>query len=629
MKVRIQGESTFVNRWFRSCGPYQWARELLQNSLEAGATRVNFDIEWQAVGKHAVYRRMISDNGAGMDPAELQNFFSTLGAGSKKIGGLHENFGIGGKISTLPWNPLGMVVISRKKFKDSMIKIFLDESTGDYELLAFDTEEGKACVIDPNEFQWPATDIDWGSVMPSWIGESGTTIVLLGSEDAKDTIRGNVSEGNEVLLGLTPYLNTRFWSTNGVDIRVTELWNANKEDWPNSPSNQADSKRHHHRNVKGAQYFLKDIEVEGGRLAAEGEIVLAGGKIKATYFLWEGNRSQVSYAQNSGYIAVKYKNELFEMTNSRAMFRTFGIVDKQIQSRLTIILEPQQYNPGVSSWGVHPDDTRTLLRFTGQKAKGIALPLGDWGQEFAERMPEPILAAIRSARKDIEATFESDEYRKRLQGKFGNRWKMATYVEAVPTDTDTFAAKPIDEDVNSFPTKIDDVRQASESAAPSKPNSFLLKKRDKNLFGEETAKEKDSPVDVPKFRLESKDVFDKPWHIAMWVPNDPDGPTVMINCEAEAIEEVIKFHQEKYAPVFAEDVQRIVLGSYGEIAACKIAHSQKLRSKISREELDRDFRSPEALTMALLGLIAEESVISSRLAGLVRQRKLDANASSV
>jgi hypothetical protein len=51
MKVNITGASNFVNRMFEACGPYQWAREFLKNSLEAGATKVKFGIEWQAVKK--------------------------------------------------------------------------------------------------------------------------------------------------------------------------------------------------------------------------------------------------------------------------------------------------------------------------------------------------------------------------------------------------------------------------------------------------------------------------------------------------------------------------------------------------------------------------------------------------
>jgi CDGSH-type Zn-finger protein len=49
-----------------------------------------------------------------MSAEELVQFFSTLGAGGKKIGGVHDNFGVGAKVASLPWNPEGIVVVSYK-----------------------------------------------------------------------------------------------------------------------------------------------------------------------------------------------------------------------------------------------------------------------------------------------------------------------------------------------------------------------------------------------------------------------------------------------------------------------------------------------------------------------------------
>src|SRR5262245_2268800 len=94
MKLQITGASNFVNRMFEACGSYQWARELLKNSLEAHATRIEFGVEWQAVEKFGAYRRTIADDGDGMNGEELYRFFSTLGEGGKKVGGLHDNFGL-------------------------------------------------------------------------------------------------------------------------------------------------------------------------------------------------------------------------------------------------------------------------------------------------------------------------------------------------------------------------------------------------------------------------------------------------------------------------------------------------------------------------------------------------------
>src|SRR5215470_12666213 len=147
---------------FEACGNYQWAREFLKNSIEARATKVEFGIEWQAVEKLGVYRRTIADNGSGMSKEELLRFFSTLGEGARRIGGVHDNFGVGAKIASLPWNPDGVVVISYKNGRGSMIRIQLDVDGAEYELCEFRSEKGATYVINPAEVDW-GSGVDWSA----------------------------------------------------------------------------------------------------------------------------------------------------------------------------------------------------------------------------------------------------------------------------------------------------------------------------------------------------------------------------------------------------------------------------------------------------------------------------------
>jgi hypothetical protein len=201
-KLAIVGASHFINRMFEACGNYQWAREFLKNAYEAGATKVEFGIEWQAAEKLGVYRRTVSDNGCGMTKDELLRFFSTLGDGAKRIGGVHDNFGVGAKIASLPWNPDGVVVISYRDGKPSMIQIELDPDSADYELVEFESEKGTSAVINPAEVDW-GNDINWANVAPEWARTNGTTIVLLGSDEAPDTILGNPKAGENAIKGLS------------------------------------------------------------------------------------------------------------------------------------------------------------------------------------------------------------------------------------------------------------------------------------------------------------------------------------------------------------------------------------------------------------------------------------------
>lgn len=610
MKLRITGASNFINRMFEACGTYQWAREFLKNALEAKASKIEFGIEWQAVEKSGVYRRTIADNGVGMDRDELLNFFSTLGTGAKKIGGIHDNFGVGGKIASLPWNPEGLVVISYKHGRGSMIWIVLDPDSSDFELVEFDIAGDKSCVIEPTVVD----DINWAAIRPDWLKQNGTIIVLIGSEEYPDTVLGNPHAGEKDIKGLSVYLNSRFWDLSNVDVRVVELRSEKKSQWPQGPGDRDDARRPNNRQIMGASYYLTDVKAQGGNLAAQAVTLLDDDRVLLEWYLWQGERPAIhSYAKKGGYIAIRYNGELFQLTSNKLHFRWFGVIEGKVQQNLTLILEPQYYQPSDGRWGVHPDQSRNRLIFTGNGEKGVELPLSDWGLEFAEAMPEEVLRAIREARSEHTGSIEDDDYRKRLQDKFGSRWKIKVLVKARDGETDTVAATGTDEPV--------DVVGELRGTRRRKSRRTVKVVRVKALpGGSDQGVERDTPVDVPKYRFGAVDQFEKPWHLALWAPHDPDGPTVVINVDSPILLEMVQFHQDQYPDIYAEEVANTVRQVFGEVAACKIAHSQKLARKVSEEELDTYYRTEPALTVALMGLIAEETLIAQRLGKLGRKK---------
>jgi hypothetical protein len=614
MKIRITGASNFVNRMFEACGNYQWAREFLKNSLEAEATKVVFGIEWQAVEKHGVYRRTIMDNGCGMDRDELRRFFSTLGEGAKKIGGIHENFGVGAKIASLPWNPEGVVIISYKAGQAAMIWIMLEPESGDYELVEFEVDGAKNCVIEPMEVE----GVDWSAIRPDWIGEHGTIIVLLGSEDHPDTVLGNPHAGEKEIKGLSVYLNSRFWDLSGIDAHVVELRSERKSNWPRAADDRDDARRPNNRKIQGARHYLADVAAQQGRLSDQGVVMLDGERVAAEWYLWEGARPEVgSYAKKGGYIAVRYNGELFQLTSGKVSFRWFGVIESKVQQNVTIVLEPQHYQTSNGRWGVHPDQSRNRLIFTGNGEKGVEIPLADWGLEFADNMPEPIREAVRAARGELAGSIEDDDYRQRLQDKFGDRWRMRALVKAKEDDTDRRPATATDEDIEVLE---DGVSPGGDSRRRKRRKTVKVVRRRATEGGEDGGIECEVPVDVPRYSLAHEGEFEKPWHLALWAPRHPEGPTVLINVDSSILQDVVEHHQSQYPDVYAEEVARIVRQVFGEVAACKVAHSQKLARKVPEEELDRDYRSEQALTVALMGLMAEESVISQRLGKLGRKK---------
>jgi hypothetical protein len=618
MKLAITGASHFVNRMFEACGPYQWAREFLKNSIEADAKKVEFGIEWQAVEKLGVYRRTIMDDGCGMDQKELWTFFSTLGTGARKIGGIHDNFGVGGRISSLPWNPEGLVVISYKRGKASMIWIALDEESGDYELTEFTNDKGVNTVISPQLID----GIDWAAIKPSWITDHGTIIVLLGKEEHPDTILGNPQAGEDAIKGLSVYLNTRFWDLSDVDVRVVELRSEKKTQWPERPDERDDARRPNNRQIKGARHWLLDVTGSGGRLLQHGTVPLDGDRVNAEWYLWEGERPHIhSYAKRTGYIALRYKGELFHVTSNKVHFRWFGVVEGKVQQNLTLILEPQLYQTNNGRWGVHPDQSRNRLIFTGNGDKGVDVPVSDWGLEFSGQMPESVLAAIRAARGEHGGSIEDEDYRKRLQDKFGERWMMKVFVKARQKNRDPRSATVVDggEGVEVLDTPEHPAGNGGSGRRKRKKTVKVLR-TPAVVGGPDEGVERRVPVDVPRYRFVSKEEFENPWHLALWNPNDPEGPHVLINRDSPILQEAVQYHQEQYPEVFADEVEKIVRNVFGEIAACKVAHSQKLLRDVPQEELDKDYRNEQALTIGLMGLLAEESLISQRLGRLGRKK---------
>lgn len=93
-----------------------------------------------------------------------------------------------------------------------------------------------------------------------------------------------------------------------------------------------------------------------------------------------------------------------------------------------------------------------------------------------------------------------------------------------------------------------------------------------------------------------------------------------MNREAPLLLEAVKHHQQHYPDVFAAEVEKIVRDTYGEVAVCKIAHSQRLARHVAEDQIDQLYRNEAALTLALMGLLAEESLIAQRLAKLGRKK---------
>ena len=296
--MTVAGVRFLVERAYRESGELQYLRELLVNALEAGASRVEFGPEWNAVEAHGVYRLTVADNGNGMNPAEMLKFLNTFGGGGKPIGDAHENFGVGAKTSLLPWNGSGVVVLSWTKENPdgAMVWMMRDSATGEYGAKKFETEDGFQEVVVPFG--------EWSRVKPDWIKDQGTVVVCLGTTGSENTFLGKTGNGD--IKGIAAYLNKRIWAVpDGIEIHVQELRTQKQSEWPRSiteatgPAGEPD-RRWNRRRIRGSHYYATTTEGGSGQLGASCTVSLTDGT-EVDWFLWEGDRPKVhSYAHMNG-----------------------------------------------------------------------------------------------------------------------------------------------------------------------------------------------------------------------------------------------------------------------------------------------------------------------------------------
>jgi hypothetical protein len=182
------------------------------------------------------------------------------------------------------------------------------------------------------------------------------------------------------------------------------------------------------------------------------------------------------------------------------------VADAKVQQHLFFILEPQLFNPQIGMWGVYPDQSRNRIIFTGNGDKGVAIPMADWGNEFSELMREEIRAAILKARGEGPSTLTDEEYRKRLQDKFGSRWITTQLVQSINiSDKVTADATPTNEEAQV-------VERPTRHKRKRKRRIQVIRLR-AMPGGDGQGVEREVAVDVPRFTYVGKEDFDNPWHL--------------------------------------------------------------------------------------------------------------------
>lgn len=475
----------FIRRMHKQCKPGQMFREVPVNSAQAGATLLQVDTFWPAVESLGVHYRTFEDDGVGMSPAEIPRFLNAFGGSGKTIGIDDDNFGIGFKVSTLPDNRYGIVILTLKDGFTSMMWLWTDPSTdkiGARHLVSSETFEsedfdeivamsGTPSVIvlgtpeQPRVFEaLPIDGIDWADPLPQWIKDAGhgTCFIMLGNERfAHGDESSKYDTLGETKYGVPTELSKRFWHL-PLPVKVRNYANfGDRALWPTERPVGGGT----WRSSVGLAEYLQDAS----RVSASGEVEVEARGLKATvsWFIFDrrddGDPRQKQGPQRGDRISEPFIGARFEshpgvvevmdlLTAQYAESRlTNWVGPREIARRIGIIVTP---NPDAEVW---QDGTRTMLRYN---REGIAaeLPWSEWANVFVDLHPEEIKVLLAehyaSKRGDLTMGLSDDDY-KRLGSRF-SEWLLRHATAMKKINTKGKEKSPLTEDPDGTETVLSD-----------------------------------------------------------------------------------------------------------------------------------------------------------------------------
>ena len=413
------GVYTLIYRLYVDLLPYQGWRELLQNSIEAEATRVEISRHEPSWTGHGRRKRMVSDNGGGMAPAALAEVTANLAASGKSLG-LTKNIGIGAKIALLPWNRHGIVYVSRRDGVTAMAWVEVDEATNTAYFRNLHADAGLAPLAEdadgnPVVFVPGVIDgVDWAQTLPPLVTDAGhgTSVVLLGNDTDANTLIGDATKelNGETTSVLVDYLDSRYYRLpDGLDVVVQRF--------------ETSGALQHAATVFGFTGRMNNFTTRRGVGAKSGTIPVTatvGDHLVPADVHWilldetrvdgssvrEWFRKKANAAHMAApLVGLVYADEVFNreyLTTSRRRdilhLGYAGITYSEVQQHTYLFIEPRAYdeNDGTKA-GVAMDTGRKTLSVYRDGVFLSELPVKEWLGAFARTMPGPIQERINAA----------------------------------------------------------------------------------------------------------------------------------------------------------------------------------------------------------------------------------------
>lgn len=620
VEMGMGSNGPLVDRAYSEALPFQYARELVKNGFEAGATYIEVGIDWEqvSISNGSVYRLRYRDNGCGMSDDELETYFNHISSGSKMLDA-HGNFGVGAKISLLPWNHRGLIVASWQDGDGSMIRL-CKASNGNYGLQKWAVPVDDE--FDTERVVWHKVIDAFEEYAPSWVVDldgdytgSGTVIVCLGNTGSEDTILGPDAKGT--VKAHTLALNTRFFEIpDGVTVRCQELANNDKSNWPKQyvPVSKEHPNGINNRLIRGARHYLDRFTPEMHR----GTVQLAGAR--AHWWLMDdtapaaSGRTTVrqninSYAMHNGFIGALYDNELYDIATgtpeARQRYHAFGVIREPVWARLTIVVEPDKWGESDGAPGVFPNGARSHLYHSATPTS--ELPWPEWGLEFMLKLPAPIREAIDKAAIANQKVDLSDKLKALLP-----RMRQRIFRPAADGGERVALNRSGGLGRRSKRRRTRDTEGRHDKANGADRN--LAATTDPK--GDTAAVPFNPRIDVPLIEWVGADDMSSRERAAEYVRNQN---TILINSEFWLFKQEFEHWASMYASIQGSErqIMDIIREVYGLALASRVMHAWTLEGKPGWEDEDQfdKLLSPEALTLACLGIAHADAQIAPKIGG--------------
>lgn len=395
--LTVANTGFLLDRMGEDCHPLQFLRELTQNSIESILRTdekkgdIVWDVDWRLLSDTGFYKLSITDNGDGMTGDEMVKYINQLSSSVSEQSFIG-NYGVGAKISAATRNHAGLVYLSWKGGKGTMIQLWRDPITGQYGLRQHEIN---------GQFTHCGEVED--DAKPDIINEHGTRVVLLGMSDGSNTMEAPAGSSSPSRW-VARYLNSRYFRfPEGITIKAREGWNLPRE---NRDSNIL-------RTVTGQEQYLQKHSVASDKLQLN--------KAVAHWWILKDDKfiSQLSGTyESAGHVAALYKDELYELQTGRAgtaRLQQFGVILGH--RRVIIYVEPQADELS----RVTTNTARTQLMVNSEP-----LPWAEWAAEFRENMPPKLSELVKEAAAGTSADDHTKSIRERLQ-QILDLYKLSRY----------------------------------------------------------------------------------------------------------------------------------------------------------------------------------------------------------